>query len=193
MDRRDILGAGLIVAAGAVLPAAGQDGLRSGPQAGQRPLPFTSNLVTGPYRGKQHCYVCELKDEPAVLIFARRLDEPTARLLRNLRDAVQEHKSEKLFGWFVFLSAADARSEAELEQQLEQFARDNGASRLPVSALGDPEGPPGYRIAREADVTVLLFRSGKVLANRAYRAREWNNGAAGRALRDLDSVFGWTK
>jgi hypothetical protein len=49
--------------------------LRSGPQVGERPLPFTSNAVTGLYRGKQHCYVCELKDTPAVLVFARRMDD----------------------------------------------------------------------------------------------------------------------
>ena len=30
---------------------------QSGPQPGDRPLPFTSNMVTGPQRGKQHCYI----------------------------------------------------------------------------------------------------------------------------------------
>lgn len=34
-----------------------QGALRSGPQIGARPLPFTSNMVTGPQRGKQFCYV----------------------------------------------------------------------------------------------------------------------------------------
>lgn len=35
--------------------AAGE--IKSGPPVGQEALPFTSNFVTGPMRGKQFCYV----------------------------------------------------------------------------------------------------------------------------------------
>ncbi|MBM3947274.1 MAG: hypothetical protein FJ315_07775, partial [SAR202 cluster bacterium] len=161
MNRRDL---GVLAwttaaaCAGLARAEALQEELRSGPPVGGSPLPFTSNLVTGPYRGKQHCYVCELRetDHPAVLVFARSLNEPTARLLRGLRDAIQERKKEKLFGWFVFLD--EGKAEAELEARLEQFARENSALSLPISALGDPQGPPGYRIAGEAEVTLLYFR-----------------------------------
>ena len=171
------------------LPLAAAPSLRSGPQPGERPLPFTSNLVTGPYRGKQHCYVCELKDEPAVLVFARRTDEPTGRLLRGLRDAVRERRSEKLFAWMVFLGAADTASETELERRAYEFAQANTATALPISALGEPLGPPGYRIAPEAAVTVLAFRSGKVLYNRAFRAQDWTPRAAEGVLKDLPRAF----
>jgi hypothetical protein len=175
---------------GLVLPvAAATAALRSGPQVGERPLPFTSNLVTGPYRGRQHCYVCELKDEPAVLVFARHPDDATARLLRELRDAVRTHEKTKLFGWLVFLSGSDTRSEHDFERQAYDFARKNGATTLPVSVLGDPVGPPGYLIAPEAEVTVIVFRKGKVLYNRSYTAREWGPRAAGSALRELPKLI----
>jgi hypothetical protein len=163
--------------------------LKSGPQLGERPLPFTSNLVTGPYRGKQHCYVCELKDEPAVLVFARHPDDATARLVRELRDAVKTHEKSKLFGWLVFLSGSDTNSEHDFERQAYDFARKNGATTLPVSVLGDPAGPPGYLIAPDAEVTVVVFRKGKVLYNRAYSAREWGSRAAGSALRELPKLI----
>jgi hypothetical protein len=152
-------------------------------------LPFTSNLVTGPYRGQQHCYICELKDEPAVLIFARRMDAPTARLLRAARAAVRAREKEKLFAWFVFLGEGGAATEAALEDATYQFARANEAAGLPVSVLGDPDGPPGYLIARDAVVTVLLFRNRKVVANRAFRAVEWNERAADGALQDLPALL----
>jgi hypothetical protein len=167
--------------------------LKSGPQPGQRPLPFTSNAITGEHRGQQHCYICGLKDEPAVLIFARKQDPPTARLLRDLRDAIREHSDKKLFGWLVFLASPDpstdngarASGESAVEQSALEFARRNNATTLPLTVLDDPQGPPGYRIAPDAAVTILFFRSGKIVANRAYRDREWTLDAAGGALRDL--------
>lgn len=162
--------------------------LKSGPQLGQRPLPFTSNMVTGAHRGQQHCYVCEIKDEPAVLVFARSTDEPTARLMRDLRDAVRTHEKQKLFGWIVFL-AADPSTEPEVERQAYEFARKNNATGLPVSVLGDPQGPPGYLVAPEAEVTIIVFQGGKVLYNRAYSKKEWSARTAGAALKELPKIL----
>ncbi len=189
-NRRTLLAAGLTtLLASTPLGYAAPAPLQSGPQVGARPLPFTSNIVTGPHRGKQHCYICALKDEPAILVFARRTDEATARLLRDVRDAVRTHEQEKLFAWFVFLGPKDTASQTALEKQAYDFARQNGAAALPISALGDPQGPPGYVIAPDADVTILVFRSGKVLQNRAYRTKEWNSKAAGNALKDLPRLI----
>lgn len=190
MNRRImILGAAALVAAvgGAQRAPAAVPEMRSGPQPGERPLPFTSNAVTGPNRGQQHCYICGLKDEPAVLVFVRHLDDPTGRLLRDLRDAVRARQKERLFAWMVVLG--EAQSESALERAAFDFARSQSASNFPITVLGDPQGPPGYRIAPDADVTLLFFRSGKVLANRAYRTDEWGNKAAGAALKDLDRLF----
>src|SRR5688572_299383 len=86
----------------ALRPAAAAP-VRSGPQVGERPLPFTSNMVTGPNRGKQYCYVCELKEEPVVLVFARRMSPATGRLMRLLQERVREHQGVRLFGWVCFL------------------------------------------------------------------------------------------
>ncbi|HEU4754436.1 MAG TPA: hypothetical protein VFU47_15110 [Armatimonadota bacterium] len=180
-----LMAAGLAVAAGPVLGAV----LKSGPQVGQRPLPFTSNFVTGQQRGKQYCYVCELKDEPAVLVFARKTDEPTARLLRGVRDAVRDNAGQKLFGWFVFLGQPGTANETALERAAYQFARQNGATSLPISALGDPAGPPGYEIDPDAELTLVFFRSKKVLANRSYRAKEWNARAADALVRELPKLL----
>lgn len=187
--RRAVRAAGLLLGVAAIGSGAmAADGLRSGPQPGARPLPFTSNMVTGPHRGQQYCYVCELKDEPAVLVFARNPDENTGRLLRTVRDAVRANEKSKLFGWMVFL-AADASAEHALETQAYELARTNGATGLPVSVLGDPHGPPGYLVAPDAEVTVIVFKSGKVLYNRAYRKKEWSSKAATTALKDLPKLI----
>lgn len=203
-SRREVLVQGLGWVTVALGVGTASAALTSGPQVGQRPLPFTSNLVTGPYRGKQHCYVCEMKDELAVLVFARKLDDPTARLLTELRDALRENqktragagakesqdaKPAKLFGWLVFLADESTASETALERQAQQFAAANGASAVPISVLGDPAGPPGYQIAQDAAVTLIIFRNGKTLHNRAYTAKEWTKGAAEKALRELPKLL----
>lgn len=164
--------------------------MKSGPQPGERMLPFTSNMVSGPHRGKQYCYVCELKEEPAVLVFARSMDEPTARLMRSLSESVRRNSKQKLFVWFVFLGQGDTASETALERKAYEFARQNGAAALPVSALGEPQGPPGYLIAPEAQTTVLMFKSNKVRVNRAFTAKEWNARAAEGVLKDLPALLG---
>ncbi|MGV3724354.1 MAG: hypothetical protein ACO1SX_25950 [Actinomycetota bacterium] len=187
--KRSLTAAALLVGGAVTVPGVtAAEALRSGPQPGARPLPFTSNMVTGPHRGKQYCYVCELKDEPAVLVFARNPDENTGRLLRTVRDAVRSNEKSKLFGWMVFL-APDANAEHAVETQAYEFARKNGATGLPVSVLGDPHGPPGYLVAPEAEVTIIVFRSGKVLYNRAYRKKEWSSKAATAALKDLPQLI----
>jgi hypothetical protein len=189
MNRRELLrlvGGAPLALYGA---RAGAADVRSGPQPGDRTLPFTSTMVTGPQRGKQYCYVCELKDEPAVLVFARRPDDATGRLLRDLAEAIQEHQKEKLFAWMVFLAEPDTAAQTGMERRAYDLARANSATGVPISVLGDPQGPPGYLIAPDAEVTVLFFRSGKVVANRAFRAREWSARAASSALKELPKLL----
>jgi hypothetical protein len=89
----------------------------------------------------------------------------------------------------VVLGGRDTASQTDLERLAYDFARRNGSTGVPISALGDPAGPPGYRISPEAQVTILFFRSGKVLANRAYASGEWNQRAAETALRDVPRLL----
>src|SRR5687768_13041882 len=53
----------------------------SGPKVGQRPGPYSFVMSTGDQRGKSHCYICETEDRPAVIVFARSLNEPLAKLV----------------------------------------------------------------------------------------------------------------
>jgi hypothetical protein len=175
------------IASPIVLAATGE--LRSGPQLGEKALPFTSNQVTGEHRGQQFCYICEMGDRPAVLVFARHMDEPTARLLRDLRDSMRANRQQKLFAWMVFLGGESTDSETALEGQVYEFARKNGALSVAVSALGDPLGPPGYRVAPESEVTVLALKDGKVVYNRAYRTKEWTTRSAESALKELPRLL----
>ena len=120
-----------------------------------------------------------------MLVFARSANGPTGVLLRSLRDAVRARGPDKLFGWLVLLGQAAHPGRESLEQESYRFAVENQATFIPVSAMGNPKGPPGYRLSPQAETTILLFRGGKVLANAAYAGREWTRKAAAEALPGL--------
>src|SRR5690349_1585411 len=85
----------------------------SGLAPGQRPGPYSAGVCVGAQRGQSHCYICDTEDRPAVIVFARTLDDPLAKLVRGLDKALVEHKAADLRAWVTFLaedqSALDAK------------------------------------------------------------------------------------
>jgi len=49
----------------------------------------------------------------------------------------------------------------------------------------DPVGPPSYKLAEDADVTVVLFIERKVTANLAFRVGELNDEAVVRVAEEI--------
>jgi len=151
--------------------AALADLCQSGLSVGQRPGPYAFLVSTGPNRGKPHCFVCETENRPAVIVFARSLSEPTGKLLRQVDQALVQHKQAELRAWATFLSD----SQPQLHPKLTEWARKHGLTNLSVGVFEDLDGPPSYRLNREADVTVLLSARQRVVANFAFRAGELND------------------
>ncbi len=141
------------------------DPLVSGLKPGQRPGPYSAVVSVGPKRGQSHCFICETEDRPAVIVFARGLSEPLARLVRGLDRAVTEHKARDLRAWVTFLSD----DQVALDPRVVDWARTQAIRNVPLAVFEDAGGPPGYRLHRDADVTVLLFVQQKVVRNFAFR------------------------
>jgi len=59
------------------------------------------------------------------------------------------------------------------------------ALRLPE----DADGPPAYKLAKDADVTVMLFVKQKVVANFAFRSGEFNDKAVDAVLKSVPKLF----
>jgi hypothetical protein len=151
-----------------VVPSWAADPCTSGLQPGQRPGPYTFVAATGSQRGQLHCYICETADRPAVVVFARSLSEPLGQLVRQIDQAVLDHKAVDLRAWVTFLG----NDQPGLDPQVVRWGRQHAIRAVPLGVFEDAGGPPSYRLAREADVTVLLFVKHKVVANFAYRAGE---------------------
>jgi hypothetical protein len=174
-----------ILFASLATPASAQMGLRSGLQPGQRPGPYTSIVCSGPQRGTLHCFICETADKPAVIIFARSLSDPLGKLASKLDRAVSEHKAAELRAWITFLAA----DQTSLDAQVVQWGLKHAVGSVPLGVFEDVVGPPTYRIAREADVTVLLSVQQKVVANYTFRKGDLTDERIEEILRALPQAL----
>ena len=142
----------------------------SGPQVGDSVGAFTVTKVAGNpddgvEAGKSLCYRCKMGARPVVMVFARSADEKLAKLLKKIEEEVEEHADDKMMG-FVNMIGADAES---LKKAAEGFATKHGITRLAFVVPEDAEnGPPDFKIAPDADLTVVCYKEGKVKANHAF-------------------------
>jgi hypothetical protein len=150
------------------LAAHAEEPFASGLEPGRKPGPYSSLVAVGPQRGKSHCFICETEDHPAVIVFARRLSEPLGRLVRRLDRALDENKAADARAWVTFLN----EDQSAFDPQVVDWARKQSAPRVSLSVFEDENGPPSYRLSRDAEVTVLVSVKRKVVRNFAFKAGE---------------------
>lgn len=157
----------------------------SGPRAGQRPGPYSFVLSTGDQRGKSHCYICETEDRPAVIVFARSLSEPLGKLTAKLDKAVADHTKAELRAWVTLLHD----DQNKLDADVVKWAKKHTLRRVPVGVFEDLDGPPSYKLSRDADVTVLVAVKQKVVVNLAFRAGELTDARVKDVLDALPKIL----
>jgi hypothetical protein len=161
--------AGLVVAA-----TAAQAELTSGPQPGESVGAFivtkvAGNAEDGVADGKALCYRCKMGARPVVMVFARSGDESLAKLVKKIEEEVAEHQDEKLTS-FVNMIGTDADS---LKAAAAKFVKSNGVERVAFVVPDDTKnGPPEFKISPDADVTVVCYKNGTVVANHAFAKGE---------------------
>lgn len=160
------------------------DPCRSGLQPGQRPGPYAAVMATGDHRGQSFCYVCETGDRPAVIVFARRLSDPLGKFVAGLDKALGEYKGADLRTWVTIL----ADDQPGLDAKVVQWGQHHAVRRVPVGVFEDPDGPPSYRLTREADVTVLLVVKQRVEANFAFRPGELTDEAVAEVMKAIPRI-----
>jgi hypothetical protein len=161
-----------------------EDPCVSGLKRGERPGPYSFLVATGPERGQSTCYICETGSKPAVVIFARTLGEPLGKLVNKLDRAQGEHKDAGLRAWVTFLSD----DQPALDPKVVEWGREHAIRSVPLGVFEDADGPPSYRLARDADVTAILFINRKVAANFAFRPGELTEERAGQVLKAVQRL-----
>ena len=80
----------------------------SGLAVGEPTLSFTVMDVTGAYKGKRICYVCEYQDAPVVLGFYQNTGDETAQLIGRLNELYLNNKDKNLKAVAVIVAGKEA-------------------------------------------------------------------------------------
>ena len=96
-------------------------------------------------------------------------------LVKKLDQAAQD--AGKAGAFVVILSDDD-----KMEDKLKELAKKENLKKV-VLTLDSPQGPPKLKIAKDADVTVLLYQKKRVTNNFAYEKGKF-------AETDVDAVVG---
>src|SRR5262245_27083399 len=173
-----------IAATLATVLAVAKDPCVSGPQVGEKPGPYSFLVATGPQRGQPTCYICETADKPGVIIFARTVSEPLGKLLGKCDDTVASRPKDEMRAWMTVLGEKTIALD-----ELGKWAKQLGLKTTPVGVFDDAVGPPSYKLADDADVTVILLGNRKVVRNAAFRAGELNEDAIKRVAESMGKMM----
>jgi hypothetical protein len=103
---------------------------------------------------------------PVAMIFAREISGPLTSLVKKLDACTTKNSSCRMGSFVVFCS-----DEEGLEDKLKDLAKKEKIKKL-VLTIDNPAGPKAYKIAKDADVTVVLYVKHNVKANYAFKKGE---------------------
>jgi hypothetical protein len=158
--------------------------VKSGPQVGEDLAgPFHPLNINGKKAGKRNCLYCEAGNAPVAMIFAREPSANLTALLKKLDAACVKNSKARMASFVVFCSDA-----TELEAKLKKCATDCGFKKV-VLSIDNPAGPKGYKVAKDADITVVLYVDRTVKANRAYRKGQLTPASIDQIVADLPKIL----
>lgn len=165
-----------------VLSAA--DEVKSGPQVGEKLAgPFHPLNINGTGANKKHCLYCEHGPNPVVMIFARDLSEPLTNFIKKLDAASEKNKADSL-GSFVVFCNDDEKLPKKLKDVVE-----SAKLKHTVLAVDAAAGPEDYKVARQADVTVVLYVEATVKANHSFKKGEFKDSDIDKVLGELTKIL----
>lgn len=158
--------------------------LKSGPQAGEKvPGPFHPVNVTGAHKGEKFCLFCVNGENPVAMVFAREHSPELAKLVMKLDAATAKHKDASMGSFVVFLSDKEG-----LDKELAEGAAKHKIENT-ILAIDNPAGPKAYNVAKDADITVVLYVDRQVKANHSFKKGELKDGDIETIVKDIPKIL----
>ena len=174
-----------VLAAAATFGVAFAGDVKSGPQTGDTvPGPFHPLNVNGENAGKKACMYCKNGDNPVAVIFARSADcAQTVKLLKKIDELTAKNDKAEMGSYAVYLSDDD-----KMADKLAELVKKEGIKTLVVT-VDNPAGPEKYKIAKDTDVTVLLYTEHKVKANHSFKKGEIKDSDIETIAKDVAKIL----
>ncbi len=117
------------------------------------------------------------------MIFARKITPGLTSLVKKIDAATAKNRSSRMGSFVVFCS-----DEEGLEDKLKALAKKEGLKHT-VLSVDAPAGPRGYKIAKDAEVTVILYRGRRVKVNQAYGKGEFKEASVEKVVKELPKIL----
>jgi hypothetical protein len=158
--------------------------IQSGPPVGEKvPGPFAPLNINGPNAGEKCCQYCKNGSHPVAVVFARSITPAVVELVKKIDQATAANQERGLRSFVVFCNDADG-----MARQLQELAQKENLQNTIVT-LYKASGPERYRLAAEADVTVVLYTHLTVKVNQAFRSGELTGQAIDAILANLPKIL----
>ena len=99
-----------------------------------------------------------------VAIFTRSITDDLTSLVKQIDDQVAQNEDKKMASFVILLSNDPDADEAKLKTLAEKA----GIKHVPLTIFDNIAGPPNYKIAEDAEVTVLHWLERKTVVNHAF-------------------------
>jgi hypothetical protein len=117
------------------------------------------------------------------MIFAREISDNLTSLVKKIEAETSKNSSCKMGSFVVFLSDDEG-----LEKQLKELAEKAKLEHL-VLTIDNAAGPRGYKIAKDADVTVVLYNKQSVKVNHAFKKGELKKKDIDKIVAELKTIL----
>ena len=108
-----------------------------------------------------------------------------ASLVKQVDETVAKNEDKKMAAFLVVLTEdADA-----VEPKLKELAEKHGIKKVPLTIFEGTSGPGSYKISKEADLTVLMWKGLKVQANHALEKGKLDAKASKAIIADSNSIL----
>ena len=118
------------------------------------------------------------------MIFAREITGPLTSLVKKI-DAATVKNSKARMGSFVVFCNDDEK----LEGKLKELADKEKIKKTVLTIVDRPAGPSGYSLAKDADITVVLYVNKTVKANYAFKKGKLGDKDIDKIVGDLKKIL----
>jgi hypothetical protein len=120
------------------------------------------------------------------MVFARDLSDPLASLAKKLDAATVKNSDSRMGSFIVFLN-----DDEEIDKKLKDLADKKHLTKIALSVMANKAGPDpkSYKIAKDADVTVVLYNKNKCEASYAFKKGEMTDKDVDQIVSDLTKIL----
>ena len=120
-----------------------------------------------------------------VSIFTREITDNLASLVKQIDKKVGQNKDKQMAAFVVLLTDDPDAAEPKLQALAAKYKIKN----VPLTIFDGIAGPPKYKIAKDADVTVMMWRGQSVRVNHAFAEGKLAKKSIKKILADTSKIL----